>query len=82
MVGSDAHGSSVLLALEDQWGEEFFNLDHILVILLLHWYGAVERVVAVIIGGVRKAEIISNAEKDVTPSTCGVEEYRRQTVRE
>jgi hypothetical protein len=35
MVGSDTHSPSVLLALEDEWGEELLDLDHILVILLL-----------------------------------------------
>jgi hypothetical protein len=36
VVGSDAHCPSVLLALEDEWGEQLLDLDDILVILLLH----------------------------------------------
>ena len=35
MVGSDTHSPSVLFALEDEWGEELLDLDHVLVILLL-----------------------------------------------
>jgi hypothetical protein len=57
VVGSDAHCPSVLLALEDEWGEQLLDLDDILVILLLHRHGEEECVVTVITGGVREAGV-------------------------
>ena len=35
MVGADAHGTSVLFALQDKRCEQLLNLHHILVIFLL-----------------------------------------------
>jgi hypothetical protein len=35
VVGSDTHRPSILLALEDEWGEQLLDLDDVLVILLL-----------------------------------------------
>ena len=56
MVGSDTHSPSVLFALEDEWGEELLDLDHILVILLLQLQNTEEYVVRVMTGGVREAD--------------------------